>query len=310
MRWIKRNLFLLIGIIIAVGLMAGAVVYLLSRVKADQKATKDLSSKVNDLVGLKQSAPYPEQSNLDIANAEALRLVQYITNVQASVTYPEIPKMTSQEFSSYLLTTISELQKGAEQAGVQLPSSRYGFSYEPLRELVNFDAASIEPLARQLTETKLICSALYESRVHKLESFKRVRVSVLDPGQGPQYLDKAVNPAAYNGIATVTPYELTFVGFATELASVLEKLQHSKVFFAVKVVSLDTIKTGPASAPPPPPPTASTNAAGPATSPAAAAKSKAKATESVPAKEEKYLYEQPLRIQLFVEAIRLNPPAR
>lgn len=308
MRWIKRNLFLLIGIMVAIGLMAGAVVYLIGRINADKKAISNLKAKQAELISLKQSAPYPEQSNLDIAQTESLRLVQFVTNVQSSVTYPEVPKMTSQEFSSYLLTTISELQKGAEQAGVTLPTSRYGFSFEPLRELVNFDAASIEPLARQLMETKLICNTLFESRVHKLESFKRVRVSVLDPGQGPQYLDKAVNPAAYNGIATVTPYEITFVGFATELASVLEKLQQSKVFVAVKLVNLDTIKTGPVSAPPPPP-SASTNSA--AASPAAATKGKAKAPDtSTPAREEKYLYEQPLRIILYIEVIRLNPVAR
>jgi len=309
MRWIKRNLFLLIGIVVAIGLMAGAVVYLITRIKADQKASRDLKAKQAELIGLKTSAPYPEQANLDIAQGEAIRLAQYVTNVQANFTYPNVTKMTSQEFSSFLLTSIADLQKGAEQAGVQLPTPRYGFSYEPLVQMVNFDAASIEPLTRQLMETKLICAALFESRVHKLESFKRVRVSVLDPAQGPQYLDKAVNPAAYNGIATVTPYELVFTGFATELASVVEKLQRSPVFFAVKVVSLDTMKTGPHVATPPPAPSnTSTNAAG--SGPAAATKGKAKAPEPVAAKDEKYLFEQPLRIQLFVEVIRLNQAAR
>jgi hypothetical protein len=309
MRWIKRNLFLLIGIVVAIGLMAGAVVYLISKIKADQKASKDLKTKQADLITLKQYAPYPEQANLDLAQGEALRLAQYVTNVQAHFTYPDVSKMTSQEFSSLLLNSIAELQKGAEQAGVQLPSLRYGFSYEPLVQQVNFDAASIEPLSRQLMETKLICGALYESRIHKLESFKRVRVSVLDPAQGPQYLDKAINPAAYNGIATVTPYELVFIGFATELAAVVEKLQRSKVFFAVKIVSLDTLKTGPGAAAPAPAPapsaTSTNSAAG-----GAAAKTKAKAPEPVAAKDELYLFEQPLRVQLFVEVIRLNPAAR
>ena len=313
MRWIKRNLFLLIGIVVAIGLMAGAIVYLLTRVKADQKATKDLAAKMQELVNLKSSAPYPEQSNLDLAQAEALRLNRFVTNVQAMVSYPEVQKMTSQEFSSFLLTSIAELQKGAETAGVSLPTPRYGFSFEPLREMVNFDAASIEPLTRQLMETKIICSALYESRIHTLESIKRVRVSVLDPAQGPQYLDKAINTTAYNGIATVTPYEVTFTGFATELAAVIERLQRSPVFVAVKIVSLDTMKTGPKSVPPPPTPAAaaSTNSSGAASGPAAAAKGKAKAPEvSVAAKDEKYLFEQPLRILLYLEVVRLNQAAR
>lgn len=308
MRWIKRNLFLLVGIVVAIGLMAGAVVYLLSRVKADKKATADLRAKQQELINLKTSAPYPEQSNLDLAQSEAIRLAQYVTNVQAHFTYPDVTKMTSQEFSSYLLTTVADLQKGAEQAGVQLPSPKYGFSFEPLVQIVNFDAASIEPLSRQLMETKMMCAVLYESRVHRLEVFKRVRVSVLDPAQGPQYLDKAVNPAGYNGIATVTPYELTFTGFATELAAVVERLQRSPIFCSVKIVSLDTLKTGPNAGNQAPPPAAtSTNAA--ASGPASA-KSKAKAAEPVAAKDELYLFEQPLRIQLYVEVIRLNPAAR
>ena len=67
-------------------------------------------------------------------------------NVQAQIAYPVLPKMTSQEFSSYLLNNVAELQKGAEQSGVLLPNPRYGFSFEPLREQINFDAASIEPM--------------------------------------------------------------------------------------------------------------------------------------------------------------------
>jgi hypothetical protein len=306
MRWLKRNLFLLIGIVVAIGLMAGAVVYLISRVKADQKASRDLKAKQQELINLKSSSPYPEQANLTLAQGEAQRLAQYVTNVQAHFTYPDTKKMTSQEFSSFLLTSIAELQKGAEQAGVTLPSARYGFSFEPLREQINFDAASIEPLTRQLSEVKLICNTLFDSRVHKLESLKRVRTSTLDPAQGPQYLDKAINPAAYNGIATVTPYEVIFTGFATELASVIERLQRSPVFFAVKIVSLDTMKTGPMG-PAPTPVAVSTNTAagGPA-----AAKSKGKAPEPVVSKDELYLFEQPLRIQLFVEVVRLNQAAR
>ncbi len=298
MRWIKRNILLLLGMIVALGLMAGAIVYLTTRIQADVKASKNLKAAQTQLITLMQSAPFPDQANLDLAMRETQRLTQFMTNVQAHVAYPEVPKLTSQQFSSYLLTTVADLQKAAEQAGVQLPAPRYGFSFEPLREQVNFDVASIEPLTRQLLEVGNLCTNLFDSRIHKLESLKRVRVSTLDPGQGPQYLDKAVNPTAYNNLATVTPYEVVFTGFSTELAGVLERLQRSSIFYSVKIVNMETIKVPVAPAPAEPQPAA------------AATRGKAAASDATPARDELYLFEQPLRIQLFVEVVRLNQAAR
>jgi hypothetical protein len=300
MRWIKRNIFLLVGMILALGLMAGAIVYLITRIQADLKASKALKAAQQELIALMQSQPFPDQGNLDLAQRETQRLMQYMTNVQGHIGYPAVPKLTSQEFSSYLLTTVAELQKGAEQAGVQLPSPRYGFSFEPLREQVNFDPASIEPLTRQLIEVRELCTNLFQSQIHKLESLKRVRVSTLDPGQGPQYLDKAVNPTAYNNLATVTPYEIVFTGFSTELAGVLERLQRSPIFFSVKIVNMETLKSGPSAAATPPP-----TADVPTT-----AKAKSKAAETTVPKDDLYLFEQPLRVQLFVEVVRLNQAPR
>jgi hypothetical protein len=299
MRWIKRNILLLLGMIVALGLMAGAIVYLTTRIQADVKASKNLKAAQTQLITLMQSAPFPDQDNLDLAMRETQRLTQFMTNVQGRVTYPEVPKLTSQQFSSYLLTTVADLQKGAEQAGVQLPAPRYGFSFEPLREQVNFDVASIEPLTRQLLEIGALCTNLFDSRIHKLESLKRVRVSTLDPGQGPQYLDKAVNPTAYNNLATITPYEVVFTGFSTELAAVLERLQRSPIFFSVKIVNMETLKV---------PGTPAPVAAEPV--PPAGSAQRGKAADSTPAKDELYLFEQPLRIQLFVEVVRLNQAAR
>ncbi|MGV3757175.1 MAG: hypothetical protein ACO1QS_17490 [Verrucomicrobiota bacterium] len=301
MRWIKRNIFLLVGMILALGLMAGAIVYLISRIQADLKASKALKAAQQELITLMQSQPFPDQGNLDLAQRETQRLAQYMTNVQAQITYPAVPKMTSQEFSSFLLNTVADLQKGAEQAGVQLPNPRYGFSFEPLREQINFDVASIEPLTRQLIEVRELCTNLFQSQIHRLESLKRVRVSTLDPGQGPQYLDKAVNPTAYNNLATVTPYEIVFTGFSTELSGVLERLQRSPIFYSVKIVNMETLKVGSSAAAPPPPP---------ATNAPAASKGKSKAAETTVPKDDLYLFEQPLRVQLFVEVVRLNQAPR
>ncbi|MCD6050515.1 MAG: hypothetical protein K0Q55_1918, partial [Verrucomicrobia bacterium] len=205
MRWIKRNILLLVGMILALGLMAGAIVYLVSRIQANVKASKTVKASQQELIALMQSQPFPDQANLTLAQQETQRLIQYMTNVQGSIKPVVVPKMTSQEFSSFLLNTVAELQKGAEQSGVLLPSPRYGFSFEPLVQQVNFDAASIEPLTRQLMEVRELCTNLFQSQIHRLESLRRVRVSTLDPGQATQfYLDKAVNPAAYNNLATVT----------------------------------------------------------------------------------------------------------
>lgn len=301
MRWIKRNLLLLIGILVAIGLMAGAVVYLITRIKADQSASKKLKEAQQQLITLMQSAPFPSQQNLGVAQQETQKLVSYMTNVQARVTYPAVPKMTSQEFSSFLLTTISDLQKSAEQGGVTLPP-RYGFSFEPLREQINFDAASIEPLSRQLIEVKELCEILFRNRIHNLESLRRVRVSLLDPPQAPQYLpDKAVNPAAYNGLATVTPYEVVFTGFSSELAHVLTDLEQSKIFFSVKVLNQEDVKMAA--------PTTPVVTAEPSTQPGGRPRPPArgaKPAETAAPKDELYLFEKPLRFHLFVETVRLN----
>ena len=71
----------------------------------------------------------------------------------------------------------------------------------------------------QLGEVKGICEVLFEAKVNSLDNLRRERVSA-DDSKGPQ-TDYLGEKSVTNELAVLTPYEVTFRCFSSELAAVL-----------------------------------------------------------------------------------------
>jgi hypothetical protein len=157
---------------------------------------------------------------------------------------PDIPKVNDHDFSVSLSRTIEQLQRDATNASVTLPPN-YSFSFEAQKARINFAPNSLDRLAIQLGEVKTICGLLFQAKINSLDNFRRERVSS-DDAIGPQ-TDYLTEKSVTNELAVLTPYEITFRCFSSELAAVLEAIGGSPYGIVAKTINVEV-----APAPPPP----------------------------------------------------------
>jgi len=156
------------------------------------------------------------------------------------------------------------MQHDATNASVII-SPNYAFSFAAERNKVTFATNGLAPLSVQLGEVKAICDILFEAKINLLDNLRREPVSPDDAsGLQTDYLEEK---SITNDLAVLTPYEITFRSFSSEIASVLAGFASSPHAFVVKTISIDQSSSGALSdiaageappmvqfqAPPPPP---------------------------------------------------------
>jgi hypothetical protein len=244
MVWIKRNLLFVVGAVIAMGLLAAAGVYDFKNWQRNNAALDALNQAYVKLQSLYSQNPSPGNDKIDnikAAGEQAQRLRQWIQGTaQYFQPIPSIPdpasgEITDARFAGARDHTLSQLQAEAAGASVIVPP-QYGFSFEAERTLVKFSPGSLEALARQLGEVKVICEILYATRINSLDGVRRVRVSN-DDVSGPQsdYVDQMITT---NDLAVFTPYQVTFRCFSQDLAGVLSSFASSSHGFIVKDINV------------------------------------------------------------------------
>jgi hypothetical protein len=244
MAWIKRNLFFVIGAIIAVGLLAVAGVYGYKNWQRNKTALDELDQTYATLHRLNSENPSPGNdkiNNIEAAHKQEAQLREWVQQAgQYFQPIPPVPNpsngvITDAPFASARDHTLDQLQTEAGDASVTLPP-QYGFSFEAERTLVKFAPGGLNSLAQQLGDVKTLCEILYAAKINSLDAIRRVQVSADDAG-GPQsdYLGGTV---VTNGLAVFTPYEVTFRGFSQNLANVLSRLASSPHGFIVKGINV------------------------------------------------------------------------
>ncbi len=185
--------------------------------------------------------------NIKAAREQAVSLRAWITKTRPFFQrIPPIPessssnKITDRDFASQLRITVSQLQHTATQQSVLLPSPDYYFTFEAQKKLMNFDPASLDLMAVHLGEIKALCDVLFDAKVNSLDSIRREIISPND-NNTPDYLaEKTVSTP----LADLTPYEVTFRCFSTELALVLGNLASSTNAFVVKTINVEPAGSG------------------------------------------------------------------
>jgi hypothetical protein len=242
MAWIKRNLFFVIGGVIALGLLGSAGFYIYKGWSRNSAAFDSLNEVVGQLKDLTLKTPSPgneKVNNIEIAKEQEHELVDWMTQAGAYFQpIPAIPADASVDgatYSSALQTTIEQLQHEADAAGVVLPQ-KFEFSFTEEKDRVTFSPAGLNPLAVQLGEVKALSEVLFAARINAIESIQRVRVSDDDAG-GPQadYNDKQ---ATTNELAVITPYVISIRCFTPELSRVLAGFSTSSSSFIVRSVNI------------------------------------------------------------------------
>jgi hypothetical protein len=252
MSWVKRNLFFLIGGVLAVTLLGAAGFYMYSGWKLNNDNYDKLEKAYTDWKRILALSPNPGNDKVDnIKSAIEYRdqVRQTIGSVRKSFVHiPSIPpnaaRTSKDEFATGLRKTIDQLQHDAANASVTLPL-RYQFSFEAQKSLPNFVEGSLPPLCVQLGEVKAICDILFRARINSLDKLLRERVSS-DDDKGPQtdYLD-ATMTSVTNDLAVLAPYEVTFKCFGAELASVLTGFANEPRGFIVKGINVEPATAAP-----------------------------------------------------------------
>ena len=235
MTWIKKNLFWVVGGVVALGLVGGAFFYLYTNMQSEKEIDEQLRQKL---------AKGQELINAGSAGNEGIQAVKQgqqrveallngIRKFFTPISYP--PVKDSHEFRLLLDRTIEQLERDAKETAVSLPP-KYAFSFKPQSEAVQFDSANLRPLAMQLAEISTICQIIFKAKVHSIESIRRVPIAREDVGQS-DYIDKK---AVTNALEIHMPYEFTFRSFSAEFGAVVDGLARSSHCFLIKSLNEET----------------------------------------------------------------------
>ncbi len=305
MSWIKRNLWLVISGAIALGLLGLGGFYLWSAIVKNNAIDGEINqtkAELDRLLNPDFTPITPNQQNLKEAKDQAARLTVFIAD--AKKLFPPTPPggpLDALSFKTLLRTTVSDLQKQAESAGISLATPNYLFTFDAQWSATTFAQESLRPLSERLHEVRLISEILFKARINRLVSMRRAVVfgEQRMPGGGggavapaDVYLNGGARSNPETGMA-LWPYEITFVCFTSELAAVLEGLQTAQYGFVVKFPVIDPVleATGPVRPKPVPPGRVGGRAAAP----------------GAPAGLVTIVNEKPLRVTLRIEVIKPIP---
>jgi hypothetical protein len=246
MVWIKRNLFFVLGSLVALGLMGVGVFYLLSQISEEQRLANLIQQDYQTLTTLTTQKPHPGAGSIDniaAAKEQAAKLREYIGRTgkvfQRIPPIPDSPpnRISSRDFANQLVNTISQLRRDAERQGVALSTTNYDFTFHSQMQALNFDPASLGPLAVHLGEVKALAEVLFDAEINSLDSIRREAITSANDDNPPDYL-ASNQKTITNTLAELTPYELTFKCFSRELAQVLAGLAGSPHGFIVKTINI------------------------------------------------------------------------
>jgi hypothetical protein len=244
MAWIKRNLFFLIGSLIALGLMGAGIFYLLGNITAEHDVVEDIQKQYEELKRLAQLKPHPGNDKIDnikAAKDQEAALRDYIKKERAIFApVPSIPdtssnKISSADFVHELQNTVAELRRSAASQSVELPSDYY-FSFKSQHESVKFEAGTLDKLASHLGEIKTLCDILFTAKIN-LDSIQR---EVISSNQDSNLSDYLTQKTVSTPLADITPYRVTFRCFSADLAQVLSALATSQYGFSVQSINVES----------------------------------------------------------------------
>jgi hypothetical protein len=262
MLWIKRNLFLAVGGMVAVVLLGLGVFLLLGARTRNESLETEIEETKTKLQAFDKAPVSANAANVDVAKKEAEKLKGMTQQLQRFFTPVPAEKVVGLEFRRYRDNTLAELRRAAEQARTTLPSKEYSFSFETQKSKVEFRDGTFPAIPQQMAEVKALCRILFDAHVDPLVNIRRARVSE-DDVQGNTATDYLVGKVETNAatLTVTSPYEFTFHCLSAELAAVMQGLLQSPHGFVVKTIHVEPAVEVAAAAqpgqvrPPPPPPT-------------------------------------------------------
>lgn len=243
MAWIKRNLVLVIGIVLSVISLGGAGYYLYNNYEDDFDRDEELTKLKAKLDGFQQGL-YPSERNIEAVRTNVADVLKFSAQAER-VLASEPPKALGVSFSVHLPRVLDEMRRDATNASVELPP-KYEFTFGEVSRMPRIPPYGIEPLGSRLMEVKTISDVLFKARVRGIESIQRVAAFADEP-KGPDLLldrTEQTNSLAPGVTMTIIPYRVVFRGFSGDLATVLNTFSGTKDFFVVRQVDVESASGG------------------------------------------------------------------
>ena len=247
MAWIKRNLFFVIGGIVALGLLGAAGFYIYTGWNKNAAANASLVEVVGNLKTLADQKPSPgsdKVDNIKIAQDQDKQVKQWVASASAYfqpiASIPPAGTVNVANFSGALQNTLKQLRTEADAGGVILPP-QYDFSFASEKNKLTFAANGLEPLAAQLGEVKSVCELLFAARINELDGIQRVRMS--DDDQGGSQSDYVEERPITNDMAVITPYVISFRCFTPELSRVVSDFAKAPNTYIIKAMNVQPAGT-------------------------------------------------------------------
>jgi hypothetical protein len=239
MVWIKRNLFVVIGGVVAVALLAVAAVFAQGAQQKQSDAAQSLQSYTSSVNALLNARPFPNDGTIEKFEEETGVIRQFSRDAERLFEYVPAARMDGQQFKIHLLKALVQLQADATNSNVEIPD-QYQFTFGHLVPMPNLLPYSIEPLQESLADIQHLCKILYESKVHALENIKRFPAYPREPGRTGLSFDywPRTNVTSSEAVFKSTPYEFRFRGFTSELTEVLNQFASADRFYVVRKIEV------------------------------------------------------------------------
>jgi hypothetical protein len=250
MSWAKRNLYFLISCIAAVVLLGAAGWYCYSEWQSNNANWEQLSQAYAQL---KQIADKPvgagnnTVTNIDAARAQAKEVKARVADMEKFFVpvrgIPNTNHFEDRVVASAVRDTVGQLRAAAVAHNVTLPLD-FAFSFSLQAGKASYDPNSWDQLSKQLGEVKTLCDTLYSCRVNALDGIQRERTADdSNPNSGastqPDYIDST---SVTNSNTVITPYQLTFECFTSELGGVLSSFANQAHTIVVKTLNVQPVE--------------------------------------------------------------------
>jgi len=252
MSWAKRNIYFLVSCIAAVVLLGAAGWYCYSEWQSNNANWEQLSQAYGELTTIANKpvgAGNTTVTNIDAARAQAQEVKVRVAQMEKFFVpvrgIPNTNHFEDRVVASAVRDTVGQLRAGAVSHNVTLPLD-FAFSFSLQAGKASYDPNSWEHLSKQLGEVKTICDTLYSCRVNALDGIQRERTADdSNPNSAastqPDYVDST---SVTNGNYVITPYQITFECFTSELGGVLSSFANQSHTVVVKTLNVQPVEVG------------------------------------------------------------------
>jgi hypothetical protein len=245
MSWAKRNLYFLVSCVLAVALLGAAGWFCYSSWQSNSASGEQLSQAYAQLSALATKNPgagNEKVNNIETAREQAKDIKSRVADVRKFFTpvrsIPNTNHFDDRTLVFAVRDTIAQLRSGAAQHGVTVPVD-FAFSFSTQQGKAVYDPKSWDQLSKQLGEVKAICDVIYSCRIASLDAVQRERsADDLNPSQAatqPDYVDAA---STTSGNVVISPYQISFRCFSTELGNVLTSFANMSHTMVVKTLMI------------------------------------------------------------------------